>query len=426
MSIQAWKNRFSRAVAFSRDRGLKALFVRVFQVVLNPAALDRELRQSLVQDVRKHYWFVQKQAIGQTLPADAIRPNTVNWFVPDVGRGSGGHLNIFRFISYLEEQGFECRIVAIGDNFPNLAPEQLKKDIANWYFPLKAETYVGAHTAPPAAMSFATAWQTAYIVRNFQPTLHKCYFVQDFEPWFAAAGSQSALAEETYRFGFMGITAGSWLADRLKRDYGMTTYPLGFSYARDLYVPPPDESAQLASRRIFFYARPSTPRRGFELGILVLSEVARRMPDVTMVMAGGSLRAYQFPFKFESRDIVKLSDLPQLYGTCSAALVLSFSNLSLLPLELMACGVPVVSNRGPNTEWLLNESNARLEPPTVEALADAICDVLQNPAEAKRLREGGLKAAGATDWATEGLKLGQILQALQASSVPNCGVEQHG
>lgn len=426
MSVKAWKHRLQRALEFARDRGVLALVGRVLKVAANPSALNEELRRTRTTDVFKRYWFVQGRPIGEPLPVDAIKPNTVNWFVPDVGRGSGGHLNIFRFISYLEEQGFECRVIAIGDQFPKLAPAQLKKDIANWYFPLKAETYVGAHTAPPAAISFATAWETAYIVRNFQPTLHRCYFVQDFEPWFSAAGSQSALAEESYRFGFTGITAGSWLAEKLKQEYGMTTHAVGFSYARDLYRLPEEGSAPLTSKRVFFYARPSTLRRGFELGMLVLNEVARRMPDVTIVMAGGNLEAYEIPFKHESMNIVKLSELPRLYGSCSVALVLSFSNLSLLPLELMACGVPVVSNRAPNTEWLLNEGNARLEPPTVNALADAICEILQNPVEAKRLRDGGLEAARATDWAAEGLRMGEILKALQGLPVPGSRMVQHG
>ena len=49
--------------------------------------------------------------------------------------------------------------------------------------------------------------RTAYDVRNFHSTIHKCYFVQDFEPWFYASGSAASFAEETYRFGFVGITA---------------------------------------------------------------------------------------------------------------------------------------------------------------------------------------------------------------------------
>jgi glycosyltransferase involved in cell wall biosynthesis len=423
MSLVAWQQRVRRARRFARERGFKALIGRVMKVLLNPSSLNRALR---AHSIHKQYWFVLGNPVGQDVPADDIPPNTINWFVPDVGRGSGGHLNIFRFISYLEELGFDCRIIAIGDLYPKLSPEELKKHIADWYLPLQAETFVGAGTAPPAAISFATAWQTAYIVRNFKPTLHRCYFVQDFEPWFSAAGAQSILAEETYRFGFTGITAGSWLAEKLSRDFGMTTHSVGFSYDRTLYSPPAQAARQFDAKRVFFYARPSTIRRGFELGVLVLSEVARRIPDVTIVMAGGSLDSFDIPFKYVDNDIVDLNKLPGLYGTCSVALVLSFTNLSLLPLELMACGVPVVSNRAPYTEWLLNDDNAKLVPATVEALADAICEVLQNRTEAQRLRDGGLKAARATDWAVEGYRMGQILAEVQGRPLPKSNRVEHG
>lgn len=56
------------------------------------------------------------------------------------------------------------------------------------------------------------------------------------------------------------------------------------------------------------------------------------------------------------------------------------TNLSLLPLELMACGCVVVSNRGENVEWLLNDDIAVLADGTPEALAEAICGQLEDDA----------------------------------------------
>ena len=34
----------------------------------------------------------------------------VNWIVPEFGKGSGGHINIFRFISALERRGIHNRV----------------------------------------------------------------------------------------------------------------------------------------------------------------------------------------------------------------------------------------------------------------------------------------------------------------------------
>jgi glycosyltransferase involved in cell wall biosynthesis len=167
--------------------------------------------------------------------------------------------------------------------------------------------------------------------------------------------------------------------------------------------------------RVFFYARPPTPRRAFELGLLVLEEVVRRVRDVEVVFAGWDISDYSVPFKHSDAGLLSLNELPDLYSQCDVALVLSLSNLSLLPLELMACGTPVVSNQSPSTEWLLNKNNARLAPTTVDDLADAVCAVLNDPTEANRLREGGFATVAATDWHSEARKMADILRGLDTT-----------
>ena len=130
--------------------------------------------------------------------------------------------------------------------------------------------------------------------------------------------------------------------------------------------------------------------------------------------------------KSRSNIPIQASSIWQICRPCTRNAMSAWScpsNLSLLPLELMACGVPVVSNRAPCTEWLLSDEIALLERPTVLALANAICTVLENPQEAQRLRAAGLKASAATDWAAEGMKMGKVLQTLDAASEPSAGQE---
>jgi glycosyltransferase involved in cell wall biosynthesis len=331
--------------------------------------------------------------------------------VPPWSFGSGGHLNIFRFVNYLEQEGFDCRIVVVGEPQP-ISSEQARKQINTGFFPLKGEIYLGIDSAPPAHITIATSWTTAYYVRAFQSTVHRCYFVQDFEPYFYAAGAEYAWAEETYRFGFFGITAGTWLKEKLAAEYGMRTEAFGFSFDSDRYVQHKRREPEI--RRIFFYARPPTERRAFQMGMLVLDEVIRRIPDVKVIFAGWDVSEYHIPYEHLNCGVVRLDELPDLYSQCDVALVLSFTNLSLLPLELMACGTPVVSNRAPCTEWLLNDHNALLAAPTVEALADALCTVLEDPVEASRLRQGGFATVAATNWRMEAHKVGDILRRLDS------------
>lgn len=363
-------------------------------------------------DFIRHYQFARYAPFGAPInAATAVKTNTINWVIPDVGIGSGGHLNIFRLIFFLEQHGFECRVVINGgSHFSSVA--EIRDCIVKNYVPIKADVFVGGAAMPPAWFTFATSWITAYTVRNFQSTVHKCYFVQDFEPFFFAHGTDFALAEQTYRFGFLGITAGRWLAEKLSREYGMKTVPIGFSFDKDRYHPKTSRQ-RTAERNVFFYARPMTQRRGFELGLMVLDEAAKRIPDLNVIFAGEDIAPFAVPFRHVNAGIVSLDDLPDLYNRCDAALVISLTNLSLLPLELIACGCPVVSNNGPNVEWLLNREIAALAEPTVEALSDTLISVLTDEDYRRRLIEAGLTFAKTTDWAREADTVARVMTRLQ-------------
>jgi len=394
------------AIQHGRKNGIGALIALIMRKLRSsPGGLLAKTR------VIDYYDFVHNRPVGTPVVLGSVPCMTINWVLPPFGYGSGGHLNIFRFVKFLEEEGFDCRIVVVGEPQP-LSANQARQQINDWFFPLEGKVYLGIESVPPAHITIATSWHTAYYVRRFQSTVHRCYFVQDYEPYFYAAGAEYAWAEETYRFGFVGITAGTWLRDKLAAEFGMRSDAFGFSFDRHLYAPRKRKVSK--SRHIFFYARPPTQRRAFEMGLLALNEVVRRLPDVKVVFAGWDISSYHIPFPHHNAGTLSLSELPDLYGQCDVALVLSFTNLSLLPLELMACGTPVVSNRAPCTEWLLNDGNTRLAEPTVEALADALCFVLENPVEAERLRQAGFATAAATDWRTEARKVADMLRRLDS------------
>ena len=408
MSPYTVQRAVNRAINYARQYGTIAMIRRVFE------HLRQRVRSHQNELFAKHdpigfYSFVLPPPIAHPVSPSDVPAKSINWFVPPFGHGSGGHLNIFRFVHFLEREGYTCRIVIVGEPQPSDAATA-RKQISTWFFPIDAPVYLSPEEAPACKVAMATSWPTAYRVRDFMPTVHRCYFVQDFEPWFHPTGADAAFAEQTYRFGFHGITAGTWLRDKLARDYGMSTQAVGFSYDHDRYKPIPRREADI--RRVFFYARPPTPRRAFEMGLLVLNEVTRRLPDVKVVFAGWDVANYEIPFEHLNAGVLSLDELPDLYSQCDVGLVLSFSNLSLLPLELMACGTPVVSNRAPYTEWLLNDDNAKLAAADVEALAEAVVELLEDPEDYARIRTNALATARATSWSSEAKRMARILETL--------------
>ncbi|MBT0571530.1 glycosyltransferase family 4 protein [Curvibacter sp. CHRR-16] len=367
-----------------------------------PREFADRLRYGPKADLVSRYGYALLGNFEQHPDTAAAPANTVNWFLSGFSATSGGHINIMRFVHALEARGYECRIVIAEGEWMRDA-NAVRQQMIQAFGPMQAQVYLSAQTAPPAYASIATGYDTAYYVRAFTSTHKKFYFVQDFEPWFSAPGSNHTLAEATYRFGFIGITAGNWLAEKLAAEYGMETHPFGFSYDETLYTN--QARTEHEEKRVFFYARPETERRAFELGVLALHLVYQQCPQLKVVFAGGNLERQKFSFPCEVHGKLNVRDLGALYNSCDAALVLSMTNASLLPVELMACGTPVVSNTGAWVEWLLNGDNAQLASAEPHALASALQTVLKDSNTWQRLHRAGLATAQQNSWGQEADKV---------------------
>lgn len=330
---------------------------------------------------------------------------TLNWVIPDLDIGSGGHMNIFRFISLLEKMGLHNRIYLFAST-RFASDEEFRSFLKEYYSSTltsdSVEAYNSTESMTYAHATLATGWQTAYFVRRFNNTDEKFYFVQDFEPCFFPLGSEYLFAENTYKFGFKGITAGGWLKDKLHDEYGMETGSFGFSYDKELYNP---KEKHDDVQRLFFYARPVTPRRSFELGLLALNEIYKKKPNIKVVFAGWDISNYKIPFEHLNAGCVKLEELSELYAQCDICIVMSTSNLSLLPLEVMASNSVVATSYGANNEWLIDDQNAILFNNDPNDIAEKIIYHLDNPDELQKKRENGKKFALATSWEDEARKV---------------------
>lgn len=324
---------------------------------------------------------------------------TLNWVVPEMGEGSGGHLNIFRFISYLEKNDIHNRIYLYRSH--KFKDDHAAQEFIHKYFPildLRVEIYNHVDSMTFAHGIVATSWETAYFVRRYNNVISKFYFVQDYEPYFFAPGSYSAFAENTYNFGFRGITAGDWLKKMCKA-HGMSAVSFRFSYDKDIYTPHQKTSK---NKRVFFYARPVTPRRDYELGILALRELKNMIPDLEIVTAGWDLSAYLLPFEYKDLGIQKLEALPEIYGDCDMCFVISATNLSLLPLEVMASGSVPVCTKGENSTWLVNENNSILVSFDPFEIAQTMKYYFDHPDELEEKRRSGISFAQGTSWEENG------------------------
>lgn len=354
------------------------------------------------EDIMKADWTLNPYVPAKTHKKP---PYTVNWVISPPGNGGGGgHQNIFRFIAFLEEQGHTCRVFLYSNSYLQPAPEA--EAVFRKAYPDTKTKFAWLDGPMPAADAiFATGWETAYPVFNDPSKARRFYFVQDFEPFFYPLGSEYVLAENTYKFNFFGITAGGYLAKKLSRDYGMKCANYDFGAEKSLY----DFTNDGKRKEVFFYARPVTARRGFELGIMALERFYKQHPEYTITLAGWDVSDYNVPFPYQNLKSLKLEELSEVYNRCAAALVISLTNMSLLPLELLSCGtIPVVTD-GENNRLVSDNPFIAYAHPAPDALADALHRVITKkdlPVYAKKASDS---VAGA-NWETAGKKFEKILK----------------
>lgn len=316
---------------------------------------SNNLSQSIM-DKTSGYWFINIKEVEKTIEKGNGK---IVWFIPDFSIGSGGHTTIFRFIHHLEKLGVMSDIV-ICNGTQWKTEEKLKEIVDSHFFPNKANYKIvnyGDYNfndkfQETYSLAMATSWDSAYYVRGFKHCNQRSYFVQDFEPSFYSQGSAYYFAEETYNFNFdFCVTAGDWLKGLMIEKYKKDAESFHFSYDRTLYYDRSDRSEN-GVKNVFYYARPGTERRGFELGMLTLQKVKEYFGEnVNIILAGQDLSGYYIPFEHTSLGVLSQEELAKTFSQCHAALVLSLTNLSLMPIEILATGCQVIMNNGDNATW---------------------------------------------------------------------------
>jgi len=337
------------------------------------------------------------------------QPLLANWVTTPPSPGSGGHTTLFRIIRYLEAHGYRNRVyfydVYGGDH-------QYYESVVRGYYNFHGPVANVDAGMEDAHIVTATGWPTAYPVFNSRCAGKRFYFVQDFEPYFYPVGDTSALAETTYRMGFHGINIGECFADKIRAEFGMTvdTFRYGCDISQYRRSPASSRSG------IVFYARRESARRGFELGLMALEVFAARNPGVEIHIYGDKLGRLRFPYIDHGH--ITPEQLNGIYNRCFAGLSLSFTNVSLVALEMLAAGCIPVVNDTVQVRTDLDNPFVYYAPPYPQALAAQLESVVTTH-DFDSLSASAAASVHSTTWDEAGATVDAILRrALQESAHP--------
>lgn len=328
----------------------------------------------------------------------------IHWVIPTFGGpGAGGHRTIFRMMSFLEEFGHR-QTIWLQNSDPSISEGMYLERIREWYEDL---THVHVKRLPENVdwidgdVVVATDCWTAYPVRSMSRFKERFYLIQDFEPSFHAAGDLYLTAESTYKFGFAGLCAGNWLLD-IAHSYGMWARSWNLCVDHDTYNCKYRWDRHTQSDQplhIAFYARIKTERRAVRLGLYALNELYRHGANIRVTLFGQeNLDTAEVIFPFVNRGILSEAELSRLYNDADIGVVFSATNYSLIPLEMMACGLPVVELNTPSTRAAFSDDVVCFADPSISGIVDSVDLLLKDPEYRTELSERGRKYATDFMW----------------------------
>lgn len=377
----------------------------------SPLPAGRQVARRLsgeVYDIAARVWRTGPAPLLEPVQGMAERERLrLAMVIPPFTRGSGGHNTLFQILSRLEQRGHACSVwLADYHGYARIVwPAVLRREIREYFAPFEGPVYKGFSDWQGADVAIATGWQTVHAMLELDQCRARAYVVNDHEPEFFPASAEYALSAETYGYGMHCIAASPWLRDLLRARYDTTAeaFQLGVDHA--VYRPRP---VQRRRDTVIYYARHATPRRAVPIGLMALSELKRRRPDVRVVLFGTN-EVLDASFDYEHVSVLNPAQLSWLYSEATVGLCLSLTNFSLMPKEMLACGLPCVELAGISAESIFGtDGPLELAPLDSNRIADSIERLLDDGAEWERRSRDGMEFVAAHTWdqATDEVEIG--------------------
>lgn len=365
--------------------------------------------------------------LAPTVPGTADRPLRVAMILPHFEFGSGGHQVLFELGCGLERLGHAVSYW-LHDPFSfrrDKSCGSLRQSIVNQYAPIGGPVHDGFEHWTGADVAMATGWQTVYPVMGLEGCRSRVYVVNDHEPEFYPTSLEAYFAAQTYTLGLPCIVGGGpWMRQLLEERYGA-------SVAATFPYPVADAFRQRPVARredtIVVYGRNTTPRRAVGLALIALEELTLRRPDLRIVLFGDP-DVPDTTFPYEHLGPIAPERLSWVYSEATVGIALSMTHGSLVPHDMMACGLPVVSLAGYGTGTEHADTGlVELVPFDPYRMADALEALLDDPRlRAERSRAGQAYVTAPT-WSSAAAQvergLRDVLRAREAATGSGEGAE---
>jgi hypothetical protein len=341
----------------------------------------------------------------------------ISWLIPDFNIGGGGHMIIFFMAKELEKNGIKS-IFYIYPPFNWHDSQKAMQIIQTHYVKLEfAEINylnVESQTRIVSNILLVSDWGSIFYSKLLYGHNLTVHFVQDLEPYFFPRGSKYLLAEIAFREVKHFISNSKWLHQVMINDYNKVGYHIDLGYDQNVYKCLNEwDEREFA---IAFYSRDFTERRAVKLGIIILSQLIKLLPNIKVYFYGDNRDLTDGKAQFVHCGILSYDELSALYNRCKIGIVFSATNYSIIPQEMNACGLPVIDiDFDGNALNYSDRSAVVLLPLNLNLMVHKLLELLSDDSKLMALSKLGLKEVSKFTWDKAGNSFYEALMKLSQS-----------
>lgn len=277
---------------------------------------------------------------------DNIKPHYVKnicIIIPGMTKYSGGHTSILRIGTYLCENGYNVDYVS----YSNQTEEELKENAQFNLSNVKGNFKKFEKIKDNYDIVIATLWESVYYALKLKG--YKMYFVQDFEPYFYTFGEMYWLAKETYEMGLHIVSLGKWNKKMIEKECEVTNTRIDY-----IDFPYEKKEYEFKERKVSNYQNVTT----IKIAVYIKDD-GKRFPSIIQSLLEKTynelkkkgidldINYFGIDSKYKpsiGRNLGKLtkSELQNLYHNSHFGMVASMTNISLIPYEMIGCGLPII------------------------------------------------------------------------------------
>lgn len=353
------------------------------------------------------------------------RVKTVTFLITRMVRFHGGQTSILHLGTELEKQGITVCYLSLKEQSKEemeLCAGANLPDYKGRVFPINrymAAISKGKIKSPDVVV--ASSWDTVYFALKFENS-YKMYFVQDYEPYFNAFGEEYLMCRNTYLQGLHMVSLGEWNREMILREIGperagalridTVSFPydsLGYTHIQRDFESYRGKKKLTLAVYLKFYGKRLPNLIPF---MLINTKEALAKKGISLeVLYFGEAKTFA-PKGGKNLGQLTRDEMNELYARADFGMVASMSNISLVPYEMHAAGLPVIEFSDGSYPYFFGKETALFTNVGEKDISEQLLYAIDNPEALKKMDEKAQNVLKDLSWERTGKEFYSVLKGI--------------